>query len=112
MLQSMLGEASLVGICTRLKEMNWRLFSLVALGSEALLDLRWWAPHSLSVPRLLKNLLQKTRMRETNFPRRAETLMDDDIILSAPDLGAIELQCEIWGEPVDKKIEEDEDDES
>ena len=36
--------------------------------------------------------------------------MDDDIILSAPDLGAIELQCEIWGEPVDNKVEEDEDD--
>ena len=36
--------------------------------------------------------------------------MDDDIILSAPDLGAIELQCEIWGELVDNKAEEDEDD--
>lgn len=36
--------------------------------------------------------------------------MDDDIILSVPDLGAIELRCEIWGEPVDDKVEEDEDD--
>ena len=36
--------------------------------------------------------------------------MNDDIILSAPDLGAIELRCEIWGEPVDDKVEEDEDD--
>ena len=36
--------------------------------------------------------------------------MDDDIILSAPDLGAIELRCDIWGEPVDGKVEEEEDD--
>ena len=35
--------------------------------------------------------------------------MDDDIILSGPDLGAIELRCEVWGEPVDHKGEEDED---
>ena len=58
---------------------------------------------------MLKHLLQKTRMRETNSPRRGGTTTDDDIILSGLDLGAIELQCEVWGEPVDHKGEEDED---
>lgn len=36
--------------------------------------------------------------------------MDEDTIPSAPDWGAIELRCEVWGESVDDKVEEDEDD--
>ena len=43
---------------------------------------------------------------------RRGTTIDDDIILSGPDLGAIELRCEVWGEPVGHKGEEDEDDEA
>ena len=58
-----------------------------------------------------ENFTSKTRMRETNSPRRGGMTMDDDIILSAPNLGTIELQCETWGEPVDDKAEDDEDDE-
>ena len=33
----------------------------------------------------------------------------DNIILSGPDLGAIELECEVWGEPVENKGEVDDD---
>ena len=53
----------------------------------------------------------KTRMRETDSPRRGGMTMDDVIILSNPDLGTIELRCETWGGPVEFKAEGDEDDE-
>ena len=58
-----------------------------------------------------ENPTSKTRMRETDSPRRGGITMDDDIILSDPDLGAIKLRCETWGEPVDGKAEDDEDEE-
>ena len=36
--------------------------------------------------------------------------MDGDTIPSAPVVGTIELRCEVWGESVDDKGEEEEDD--
>ena len=60
---------------------------------------------------IAKKSTSKTRMRETDSPRRGGMTMDDDIILSTPALGAIKLQCETWGEPVDDTVEDDEDDE-
>ena len=40
---------------------------------------------------------------------RGGATRDDDIIISSPDLGATELRCEVWGELIDHKGEEDED---
>lgn len=57
-----------------------------------------------------KNLASKDTYARDKFYQAWGTTMDEDTIPSAPDWGTIELRCEVWGESVDDKVEEDEDD--